>query len=119
MAKKTKKQIAIEKRLKALKSEHQKLSAQKRVIQKRLNREDRVEVKKLDQLERRIQRLQNEWDRRDRRPLPSEGKSRKIAEKLLVLESKILESEDKLRAFAGPPPSDAKREHEAGEETEE
>jgi chromosome segregation ATPase len=118
MAKKTKKQIAAEKRLAKLKKDHTKLAKAKRVIQTRLNREGTVREKQLGKLDKAIERAQVAFNRLDAKSLPSEPDSRKISDKLVALEDKIRMAEGMLRAFTPPavPPSASVSDGEEAEE---
>lgn len=121
MAKKTKKQIAIEKRIKQLKKQHEKVSREKKTIQKRIDRERDVRDKQLSKMEDAIARVQAAWKKLDEKALPSTKAVHKATEKLVALEDQIRAQEGKLRAINDPPPplSSKRPDREAGEETEE
>lgn len=102
MAKKTKKQIAIEKRIKALKTQHGTLSKQKRVLEKRLDAEGKVADKKIRALELKIDRLQSQVSKLENDPLPSEKARRKLTDKLVAVEDQIRTQEQKLRDASIP-----------------
>lgn len=89
MATTTKKQKQLAARIKKLKKQHDVLSRKKRVIQKRLNREDATKQRQLTKLDKVISKAQNAWDRLEDKPLPSAKKSRQLTDQLYKLEEKI------------------------------
>lgn len=120
-AKKTAGQVKIEQRIAKLKTEHGTLSKQKRVLEKRLDRENKAVNKKLDVIEKQLMRLEDQRSALENGDLPSEKAKRKLTDKLVKIEEKIRAEEHMLRQITAPPPppSSAPRpDREAGDEEE-
>lgn len=105
--KKTKKQLGIEKRIKELKTQHGTFSKQKRVLEKRLERENKIVNKKLEVIEKQLMRLEDQRSSLENKPLPSEKAKRRLTDKLVALEERIRTEEKKLRDLNPPQPPHA------------
>lgn len=116
MAKKTRKQIASEKKLAKLKKEHDKLTREKKVIQARLNREQSAREKVLARLDKAIERAQAAYDKEDKKFLPSTGASQKINDRIYKLENKIRAQQQVVELMKNPPKPAAPSQGSADEE---
>lgn len=89
MAKKTKKQLAFEKRIAKLGKERVVLERKQKQLEKQLAREQKVRESKLKILAKTIQIAEDAYDELRERPLPSDAKADRLAEKITKLKAKI------------------------------
>jgi hypothetical protein len=103
MGKKTKQQLAKEKRIAKLKKEEKKLERESSALNRKLERERAKGQREIDALEKQIEKLQAKLDAIFDRALPSQKKFDKVEDKLLKVRNTVR------GLLPEPPPSDAKR----------
>lgn len=117
--KKTKKQLAMEKKLAKLKKEEKTVARKANVLSKRVEKERAANQRKIDAFDKQISKLEDKRDAIYDKKLPSGRASDKIQDKLLKLRNQIRELDYQLKAATPLDDEERRPDREAGEDSEE